>query len=229
MARIICLIIGYAFGMIQGGYIMGRLRGVDIRKLGSGNAGTTNALRNLGLKAGLITLAVDMGKCLVAVFVTWLIFHGRHREIMPLLKIYTGAGVVLGHNFPFYLGFKGGKGIAASAGMIIAFGDWRLILLGVVVFFSLFLITHYVSLGSLGLMASFLIGLAVVCFVGHLGMPLSARFEMLLIVAGLTVLAYISHRKNIGRLATGTERKTYLDDERNRQEEKEYQERMNKQ
>ena len=103
MERIICLIIGYAFGLFQTSYIYGKARGIDIRTKGSGNAGTTNALRTLGRKAGLITLAGDILKCLAAVLVTWLIFHRTHPDIMKLLGIYTSAGVILGHDYPFYM------------------------------------------------------------------------------------------------------------------------------
>ena len=207
-ARIICLLIGYAFGLVQTGYLYGRANGIDIRDTGSGNAGTTNALRTLGLKAGLITLAGDLGKCIVAVLVTWLIFRNRQPELIPLLKIYTSAGVILGHDFPFYLNFRGGKGIAATGGMIIAFGDIRLILVGLITFVALFVLTHYVSLASICLSLSFLIGIAVVSK-GY-GMPVRETRELLILVAVLTVIAVAAHRGNIVRLVHGNERKTYL-------------------
>jgi glycerol-3-phosphate acyltransferase PlsY len=159
MERVISLLIGYVFGLFQTSYFYGKSKGIDIRKTGSGNAGTTNALRTLGLKAGLITMGCDIGKCILAVIVTWLIFRGSHPDTVPLIKIWTAAGVILGHDFPFYLKFKGGKGIAATAGMIISFGDLRLIAVGIVVFFGLFFLTHYVSVGSLCLSLEFLIGI----------------------------------------------------------------------
>ena len=211
MERIICLLIGYAFGLIQTSYIYGRACGIDIRTKGSGNAGTPNALRTLGRKAGLVTVLVDSMKCVAAVALVRLIFGNSHHEIIRLLCIYTSAGVILGHDFPFYLGFRGGKGIAATAGMIIAFLDWRLIVAGIICFFGCFLATHYVSLGSLALSAEFLVG---VILLGQLGtfqeMPGAARCEMYLIVALLTLMAFCQHRGNIGRLIRGNERKTYL-------------------
>lgn len=210
MERILCLVIGYAFGLIQASYIAGRMRGVDIRKMGSGNAGSTNTLRTFGLKYGLAVLGVDIGKCLLAVLVTWLLFRNRAPEIVPLLKIYTSAGVICGHVFPFYLGFRGGKGIASFAGMIIAFLDWRLILIAAVLFIGIFVFTHYVSLGSLALVSSFLVGVTVCSLRGNYGMTGAQRVEMILVTAVITALAFIAHRENIQRLLSGTERKTYL-------------------
>ena len=116
MERIICLAIGYLFGMFQTSYIIGKIHHMDIRQYGSGNAGTTNALRTLGKKAGAMTLIGDMLKCVIAILIVDAVFKNRYQEILPLLGMYTAAGCVLGHNFPFYLGFRGGKGIAASAG-----------------------------------------------------------------------------------------------------------------
>ena len=210
MERVICLLIGYVFGMFQTAYLYGKANGIDIRTKGSGNAGTTNALRTLGLKAGLITFACDALKCLLAVLVTWLIFRNSHPEITNLLGIYTSAGVILGHNYPFYLKFKGGKGIAATAGMIIAFLDWHLIVIGLICFFGLFLTTHYVSLGSLALSAEFLIGVLVSGQMGLYHMEQPALNEMYFIIVLLTVMTFFKHRGNIVRLIRGEERKTYL-------------------
>ena len=113
--------------IFQTSYIYGRTKGIDIREHGSGNAGTTNALRTLGKKAGAITLAGDCIKCILAVLTVRLIFGASHPELLKLLTVYAAAGTILGHNFPFYLGFRGGKGIAATAGLIISF-DWRITL-----------------------------------------------------------------------------------------------------
>ena len=148
MVRIICLLIGYAFGLFQTSYIYGRTKGIDIREHGSGNAGTTNALRTLGKKAGAITLAGDCIKCILAVLTVRLIFGASHPEMLKLLTVYAAAGTILGHNFPFYLGFRGGKGIAATAGLIISF-DWRITLVCAALFFLNLAVTHYVSLGSM--------------------------------------------------------------------------------
>lgn len=210
MVRVACVLIGYVFGLFQTGYLYGKQHGVDIRTMGSGNAGSTNVLRNLGLKAGLITMCGDMLKCILAVTLTWAIFHGTYPDMVPLLKIWTAAGCILGHDYPFYMHFKGGKGIACTGGMIIAFGSIPLILIGIVVFFGLFFTTHLVSLCSLSLSLSFMIGVYVLCATGQVAMPAGYRMEMCVIVTILTALAYFQHRANIGRLIHGNERHTYL-------------------
>lgn len=209
MVRVLCLAIGYLFGLFQTAYIYGKLHGIDIRNYGSGNAGTTNTLRVLGTKAGLIVLFGDIMKCILAVVITGLLFDKSHPEMLYLLKMYAAAGAILGHNFPFYLKFKGGKGIAATAGLILSFHPY-LIPLGVVLFFGAFFITHYVSLGSLLVYAGFMIELVILGQRGVFGMTQPLLNEMYIIAAGLTVMAYYKHRENIKRLLSGTERKTYL-------------------
>ncbi|MBP5281217.1 MAG: glycerol-3-phosphate acyltransferase, partial [Lachnospiraceae bacterium] len=121
MVRVISIVIGYAFGLFQTAFFYGKMHGIDIREHGSGNSGTTNALRVLGTKAGLIVFLGDCIKCILAIVIVRLIFGGSHAEIVKLLGLYAGAGAILGHNYPFYMNFKGGKGIAATAGMVIAF------------------------------------------------------------------------------------------------------------
>ena len=209
MERLICLAIGYGFGLLQTGYLYGRAKGIDIRDHGSGNAGTTNALRTLGKKAGLITFLGDAFKCVFAVLLVWALFHNSHADVMPLLKIYTGAGVVLGHNFPFYMKFRGGKGIAATAGMLLSF-DWYIVGFALVTFLAAFLLTNYVSLGSLLVYAGFMIELVVMGQMGYFGVEQSVLCEMYGIAAVLTIMAFYKHRSNIGRLLHGTENKTIL-------------------
>lgn len=210
MERIICIVIGYLFGLIQTSYIIGRTQGIDIRSRGSGNAGTTNALRTLGAKCGAITLLGDVGKCILAVLLTWLIFHKGHPDTVQLLKIWTAAGVVLGHDFPFYMGFKGGKGFASMVGMAIAFCDWHVLLVCAIVFFGLFFTLHYVSLSSLSTSVTFLIGVIISGQMGKYSMPQAALIEMYLVTGALVLLTFIKHRSNIARLLKGEERKTFL-------------------
>lgn len=209
MERIICLLIGYVFGLFQTAYIYGKLHGIDIRNYGSGNAGTTNTLRVLGTKAGILVLFGDILKCILAVVVAELIFGSTHQDMVYLLKIYAAAGAILGHNFPFYLHFKGGKGIAATAGMILSFHPY-FIPMGVVLFFGVFFTTHYVSLGSLVLYAGFFIEMIVLGQMGIFGMSQQYLIELYIIAGLLTIMAYYKHRENIKRLLNGTERKTYL-------------------
>lgn len=209
MERVICLVIGYVFGLFQTSYIYGKLHGIDIRDYGSGNAGTTNTLRVLGRKAGILVLAGDIIKCILAVVVSGLIFDKTYPDMIYLLKIYAAAGAILGHNFPFYLRFKGGKGIAATAGMILSFHPY-FIPVAVVVFFGIFFTTHYVSLGSLILYAVFFIEMIVLGQMGVFGMTQPLLNELYIVTAVLTVMAYYKHKENIKRLLSGTERKTYL-------------------
>lgn len=209
MERVVCLIIGYVFGLFQTAYIYGKMHGIDIRNYGSGNAGTTNTLRTLGTKAGIIVLFGDIMKCILAVVTADMLFGESRPDIIYLLKIYAAAGAILGHNFPFYLKFKGGKGIAATAGMILSFHPY-LIPMGVILFFGIFFTTHYVSLGSLTVYAGFMIELVILGQMGVFGMSQATLIEMYIVAGLLTVMAYYKHKDNIKRLLSGTERKTYL-------------------
>ncbi len=207
--RVLCLCIGYLFGLLQTSYIYGKMHGIDIRQHGSGNAGTTNMLRTMGTKAGIITFLFDFLKCFLAVMAVRLIFKNQYSQLLPLLSVYAGAGVVLGHNYPFYLNFKGGKGIAATAGLIVSLG-WQMTLLAIVTFFGTTLLTHLVSLGSLLLYAGFMIEVVIFGQMGMFGMEQAHLNEMYVVVVALTVLAFWKHRANLVRLVRGEERKTYL-------------------
>ena len=209
MERIVCILIGYIFGLFQTGYLYGRMNHVDIRKMGSGNAGSTNALRTLGVKAGVCTFLGDSFKCIFAVLAVRLIFGGNYGEILPLLSIYAGLGAVLGHNFPFYLNFKGGKGVAASVGLVIAF-DWRIFVICAIVFFGLFFLTHYVSLCSVSAYLAAFISMIVFGQMGSYHMDSYHMIELYIVMGLLTVLAFYRHKKNIKRLLDGTESKIYL-------------------
>lgn len=209
LERIICIVIGYVFGLFQTAFIYGKLHGIDIREHGSGNAGTTNTLRVLGTKAGLIVLAGDIIKCILAIVLCSVLFDKTHPNEIYLLKLYAAAGAILGHNFPFYLHFKGGKGIAATAGLILAFHPY-FIVMGVIVFFGIFFTTHYVSLGSLLVYAGLMIQMVIAGQMGVFGASQQVLIEMYIITALLTILAYYKHRENIKRLIKGEERKTYL-------------------
>lgn len=210
MERIICLIMGYVFGLFQTAFFYGKAKGIDIRQYGSGNSGTTNALRVLGTKAGLIVLFGDCFKCIIPVIITRLLFGESCADWIYLLCIYTGAGAILGHNFPFYMGFKGGKGIAATAGLILSFHPY-FIIVGVLAFFGVFFTVHYVSLGSLLVYTCFMIQMVVCGQTGlFTGMSQERLIELYIVTFFLTVMAFWKHRTNIKRLLTGTERKTYL-------------------
>lgn len=209
MERLICIGIGYVFGLFQTAYIYGKMHGIDIREHGSGNAGTTNTLRVFGTKAGLTVLVGDIIKCMLAIAVVSFIYKDQP-DLLYLYKLYTAAGAILGHNFPFYLNFKGGKGIAATAGLILSFHP-TFIPVGVIIFFGIFLTTHYVSLGSLLVYVGFMIQLIASGELGLLGnMPMGNRIEMYILGFLLAVMAFYKHKENIVRLSKGVERKTYL-------------------
>ena len=207
--RIICLAIGYVFGLFQTSYIIGKRHGIDIRNYGSGNAGTTNMMRTMGTKAGLLTFAGDCLKCILAVSLVRVLFHWEYSSMMHLLVLYTAAGVILGHNFPFYLNFRGGKGIAATAGLVLSFHPVMAVL-GIITFFGIFFTTHYVSLGSLAVYAGLMIEMVVFGQMGWFDLSQNHLIELYILMALLTALAYWKHRGNIKRLLEGTERKTYL-------------------
>ncbi len=210
MERVICLVIGYVFGIFQTGYIYGRLHGIDIRQEGSGNAGTTNVLRTLGKKAGIITYFGDAFKAIFAALVIRLIFGDSHADTIMVLTLYGGLGVILGHNYPFYLGFRGGKGIAASSGVIVSLLYWPLVLINLVTFFGVTIISKYVSLGSLVMMFGFLVEFIIFGYLEMIPGLLPGEFmEATIIVAILTVLAFWRHRANIVRLVQGNERKVW--------------------
>ena len=212
MIRLLCLVVGYFFGTFQTAYFYGKMHGIDIRTMGSGNAGTTNTLRVLGTKAGMIVLAGDVLKTVLAIMAArFLIIPNWGAEGLEYLYVlYTASGAILGHNFPFYMQFKGGKGIASTFGLILSFHPW-FIPVGVVLFLGTFLLTHYVSLGSLLIYAGFVIQIVIMGQKGALGtMEQITLNEMYVIAFLLLVMAYWKHRENIKRLLTGTERKTYL-------------------
>lgn len=213
MERLICLIIGYGCGLFQTSYIYGKMKGIDIREHGSGNAGMTNALRTLGKRAGAITFLGDCFKCVVAVLIVRIIFGNSHADTIKLLGLYAGAGTILGHNYPLYMKFRGGKGIAATAGLVLSF-DWRMTLLALVVFLGAFLITHYVSVGSLLIYIGFIAELIIFGQMGMFKMEQRYLNEMYLVAICLGLLAFYKHRENIKRLFKGEENKTYLSSKR---------------
>ena len=207
MERIICLAIGYLFGMFQTSYIIGKIHHMDIRQYGSGNAGTTNALRTLGKKAGAMTLIGDMLKCVIAILIVDAVFKNRYQEILPLLGMYTAAGCVLGHNFPFYMKFKGGKGIAATAGLIISTLSLPMVLVCLVAFVGIVGVTRYVSLGSLAIVVIYLVEIIICGQTGRFQMEPAYLYEMYAVAACLMLLAFYKHKANIKRLLNGTENK----------------------
>ena len=200
---ILCLIVGYFFGCISFAYIIGKLNHIDIREHGSGNAGTTNTMRTLGKKAGFATYFGDVLKVVVAILLMSLILKNSGMD-STLIKLITGFGVVLGHNYPFWLKFKGGKGIAVTSGVLIMFGflvDFKIILVCGLSFFLTLKLTKYVSVSSMVMVSLFS---AYVIFISIN----SEDFALILAFAILfAASAFFTHRSNIKRLIEGTENK----------------------
>jgi glycerol-3-phosphate acyltransferase PlsY len=193
---ILCLMFGYIMGCFSTAFFVGKLNKVDIRKYGSGNMGTTNALRTLGAKAGAITLIGDVLKAVIAILlVKYVLFPGH--ESLDLFSIYTGLGVVIGHNYPFWLKFKGGKGMAATGGVMASL-DPLIIPIGLPIFILSIVITKYVSVGSLAIAVLFPVWIAI----RHPG-----DIHMLMVALVFMALAIIKHRSNIKRIIDGTENK----------------------
>lgn len=195
---ILVLGVGYLFGCFQTGYFVGRVNKIDIRDYGSGNAGSTNVLRTLGMLWSALTFLGDALKGLI-----WLLLV-RH-FIAPMaagvdsqvLCLLAGLGVVLGHNYPFELQFKGGKGIATTIAVMFGF-DIRMGVVAAIAFIVVCAATRYVSLSSLCLVTS----LPITCLIFHPG-----RWDLFVLILIFTVSAFYRHKTNIVRLKNGTESK----------------------
>ena len=200
-ARIISIITGYLFGLFTTGYFYSRHVHVDIRQMG-----TTNTFRTLGKKAGIIVFLGDGFKGVFAVLLVWLIFHSRYPQDIKILEAYAGLGAVLGHNFPVHLKFKGGKGIATTAGMMLAFCPFA-----VPVCMALFglsvTVKRYVSVGSLLVCLGFFVQTVIFGQSGILGAPPQALTEIYIVVGIVCLLGVVRHHSNIKRLLSGTENK----------------------
>lgn len=206
LARVLSVGLGYLFGLFETGYLYGKYKHTDIREHGSGNTGSTNALRTFGIWGGIITLLGDTLKTMIAVFAVYFLFRDMYPEGVHLLMAYAGLGAILGHNFPFYMKFHGGKGIACTGGFILAFciGMAPICLIA---FITIVAVTKYVSLGSLTVVGLFFIQLLIFGNMGYLNMAPQYLNECYLIGAVIMILAVIRHRSNIAKLINGTENK----------------------
>lgn len=204
--RCLSLLIGYAFGQILLGYILGKLSNVDIRTKGSGNVGTTNTTRILGKKKGALTLVCDVGKGLIAAGVCYLLFA---QDGERLLAVYGAFGAVLGHDFPCYMGFKGGKGVATSLAFLGVVNP-VVIPIALASFILVAVTTKYISLASIITDA---VSVIILFFFGGLKEfsynPIVQNEVRVMVGIAATILV-IRHRENIGRLLRGEESKFSL-------------------
>lgn len=193
---IICLLAGYLIGSINPAIILSRVKGTDIRKMGSGNAGATNTLRNFGKTAALIVTLCDVLKCVIAVLISGTIAVLINSDFVLFGKIASAVGCILGHNFPLYFSFKGGKGVLVSATAIFML-DYRIGLIALLSFIIIFALSKYVSLGSI---LSSCVAVIISAFISDT--------YIFLFVAFASILTIIRHRTNIKRLIAGEESKT---------------------
>ncbi len=192
-------IVSYLIGSINSSILISKaVMGKDIRESGSGNAGATNMLRTMGKKYAVITLVIDILKGVVALLLAKLVINFGAYDVSMYI---AGVAVVIGHNFPVFFGFKGGKGVATSLGVILLL-DWKIGLITLVIALAIMAISKYVSLGSIMAALAFVIIQTVVMIVTD-NFDIT-RFICVLILGGLLI---IRHRANIVRLLNGTENK----------------------
>jgi glycerol-3-phosphate acyltransferase PlsY len=189
----------YLIGSFPSGYLIGRLRGVDIRTQGSGNVGATNVLRVLGKKWGYLCFALDIGKGALAVWLGKLVAAPAWSLDVTGASILAAVAVLIGHTFPVWLGFKGGKGIATSGGVAVAVFPIEVFVISVLTWIGVFLATRIVSVGSMAGALMLSIVLVADRFLGRADTPL--------MIAGLVMTALVIwlHRGNLRRLRTGAE------------------------
>ena len=191
---------GYLLGSLNTAVIVGKVYGKDMRRHGSKSAGLTNTLRVLGRSAAMLVLVGDVVKgiaaCLVGLYLGAYAYSGEARDSVSLLA--AGAGAVVGHNWPAYFGFKGGKGALTGAAVLFMF-DWVIALMCLGVFVMVVVATRYVSLGTVSAAVLFL----VISFVPAFDHTL--YFQAFALLMALVVV--LKHRENIQRLLSGTESK----------------------
>jgi len=184
----------FLLGSIPTGYLVARAKGVDIRRHGSGNIGATNVFRTLGKPLGILVFFIDALKGFSAV---WLASH--FGQACPWTGIVAAVAAIAGHNYTPWLGFKGGKGIATSAGVLLALMPWAVLIIAVV-WFTVFKISRYVSLASICAAAALPVSVGALWYAGCGGNGPLLGFALV-----ISALAIWRHRSNIERLRAGTE------------------------
>lgn len=203
VAILISAFVGYLSGAMPFGYWAGKLKGMDIRQHGSGNIGATNVIRVLGKGIGIPVFILDALKGWLPVWLaaSFLAKQGAATEIVSAGAVVAGLSAVLGHMFTFWLGFKGGKGVATTAGVLLGIAPLAM-LGGLGVWLLFFFTTRYVSL------ASMMAGVGVVATMVAV-MARDGRWDAVMLGFGvlIMVLVIVRHRANIGRILAGTEPK----------------------
>lgn len=190
---IIVIAIGYLLGCIQTAYIIGRVfKKSDIRKYGTSNAGASNATFVWGWKYGITVALIDILKAVAAVLlIKYIYIHNRDLNSLSYL---TGGSVILGHNYPFYMGFRGGKGTASLVGMLLAL-DWRMALIGIILIVIVTVATDYIALGTMAMTSAFLVCTIIFNF----------GTAAIITSSVLAALCIYNHLPNIKRIITHKE------------------------
>ncbi len=187
----------YLLGSIPTGYLVGKFHGKDLRKEGSGNIGATNVVRVLGKKWGYLVFAVDFLKGILAVVLALTLAKGAaQRESLALI---AAISAILGHNFPIWLNFRGGKGVATTAGVILVLLPWPVFIAALIVWALAFFTTRYVSLASLLAAVTVPVTCGILFWLGKVSLI------FLWIGLGICALVIWRHRSNLARLFAGTE------------------------
>jgi len=189
MKHVVLLVISFILGSIPFGIIIAKAKGVDLKKVGSGNIGATNVLRSLGKWPAILTLLGDVLKGTAAVAI------GRYLGVGPVYEGLAGISAILGHNFSLFLGFRGGKGVATSLGVLSIYSP-QTALVTFIIWLVVVIFTKYSSLGAI--VSFVLLPINILLFNGK---------ERLLAAVLISILIIIRHRENIQRLMNGTERK----------------------
>ncbi len=195
--------IGYILGSIPTGVWLGRtLKGIDLREHGSKSMGATNVFRVLGWKLAVITLLIDIGKGYLAAFLASKINFGDIALSSIQLALIAGLAAIIGHLFPLFARFKGGKGIATGTGLILFLSPLELGF-ALLVFLAVVFVSRYVSLGSI--LAGSFYSVSILLERYYLQMPIGD--EMIALAFIIAILVFYTHRSNIGRLLSGNENK----------------------
>ena len=206
-AYIIVAIIAYLIGSVNFSVLISKkMAGFDVREKGSGNAGTTNMLRSVGKKAAAITLICDILKGVVSIVIAIIIGNITKNLDRELLLQIAGIAVVLGHTFPIFFGFKGGKGVATSLGVLLM-SNWQIGLICLVFAIVLMALTRIVSLGSCG--AAVLFPVLTLFINQHYTVLTEGKNGRVYLVYSviLAIIVLYNHRSNIKRILSGTENK----------------------
>ncbi len=201
LALLIAGFVSYLIGSIPAGYIAGRIVGIDIRTVGSGNIGATNVTRVLGKRYGYPVFIVDFLKGFAAVGMSIMIAKRTQPVLIPseLFGVVGAVACVLGHSFPVWLGFKGGKGVAASAGALFGLMPF-VALIAVAVWLIIFYLTRYVSVASMTAALAVPITILSMMFLGQ-----TDRTTLLYFSICLAAVVIFRHRSNLSRLVRGAE------------------------